>query len=48
MLELRASLAIFHFTAGDADWLRLVIEGFLDSDKIEHIQEAHEVERTKP
>jgi hypothetical protein len=47
-LELRASLASFHFAAGYADWLRLVIDGFLDSDKIEHMQEAYEVERSRP
>jgi len=47
-LELRTSLASFHFTAGYADWLRLVIDGFLDSDEIEYMQEGYEVERAKP
>jgi hypothetical protein len=52
-LELRTSLASFHGigsapTPNYADWLRLVIDGFLDSDKIDHVQEAYEVERAKP
>ena len=44
-LELRTSLCSFTFDPRYADWLRLVINGFLDSDKVEHIQEAYEVER---
>ena len=44
-LELRTSLASFHFTPDYADWLRLVIDGFLDSDRIDQMQEAYEVER---
>ena len=49
-LELRTSLGSFHgigsvLTGGYAGWLRLVIDGFLDSTKIDHMQEAYEVER---
>ncbi len=44
-LELRTSLASFTFDPGYAGWLRLVIDGFLDSDNIDHMQEAFEVER---
>jgi|SRR5580658_9802024 hypothetical protein len=44
-LELRTSLASFAHDPGYATWLRLVIDGFLDSDKVEHMQEAYEVER---
>jgi hypothetical protein len=45
-LELRTSLASFHFDPTYAGWLRLVIDGFLDDpSKVDHIQEAHEVER---
>jgi hypothetical protein len=52
-LELHTSLASFHGigpapSPGYADWLRLVIDGFLDSTKIDHMQEAYEVERAKP
>ena len=46
-LELRASLASFTFDPAYAGWLHLVIEGFLDSDKVEHMQEAYEVERVQ-
>jgi len=31
--------------AGYAGWLGLVIEGFLDSDRIENVIEAYEIER---
>ena len=44
-LELRTSLASFTLDPTYATWLRLVIDGFLDSDKIDHMQEAYEVER---
>jgi hypothetical protein len=45
-LELRASLASFHFDPSYAGWLQLVIDGFLDDlDKVNDIQEVHEVER---
>jgi hypothetical protein len=44
-LELRTSLASFHFDSSYSGWLLLVIDGFLDSDKVEHMQEAYEVER---
>jgi hypothetical protein len=44
-LELRTSLVSFTFDPSYAGWLRLVIDGFLDSDRVEHMQEAYEVER---
>lgn len=45
-LELRTSLASFHFDPTYAGWLRLVIDGFLDDpSKVNYIQEAYEVER---
>lgn len=44
-LELRASDISFHYEAGYAGWLRRVIDGFLDSNDIHGIREAHEVER---
>lgn len=48
-LELRTSLASFTLDPTYASWLRPVIDGFLDSDKIDHMQETYEVERaTKP
>ena len=47
-LELRTSLISFVHDASSAGWLRLVIDGFLDSDKTENMQEAYEVERAKP
>src|SRR5258708_1514727 len=45
-LELRTSLVSFTFDQSYAGWLRLVIDGFLDSDKVERVQEAYEVERS--
>jgi hypothetical protein len=52
-LELRTSLASFCQVGpaphpGYAGWLLLVIHGFLDSDTIDQIQEAYEMERAKP
>lgn len=44
-LELRTSLASFVHDPSYVSWLRLVVEGFLDSDKVNHVQEAYEVER---
>src|SRR5208283_4933164 len=44
-LELRTSLQGFLSDPVYAGWLRLVIDGFLDSGKAEHMQEAYEVER---
>lgn len=47
-LELRTSLGSFHFAPGYADWLRLVIRGFLDSNRLDHVQEAYNIERAAP
>ena len=44
-LELRTSLISFTFDPSYGPWLRLVVDGFLDSDKVNHVQEAYEVER---
>jgi hypothetical protein len=44
-LELRTSKAVFHLKNGYADWLALVIVGFLESDKAEDMIEAYEIER---
>jgi len=44
-LELRTSEISFHFEAGYADWLLLVIDGFLDSDEIVGVREALKIER---
>jgi hypothetical protein len=44
-LELRTSLASFTFDPTYAGWLLLVIDGFLGSEEIDHMQEAYEVER---
>jgi hypothetical protein len=44
-LELRTSLVSFTFDPSYPDWLRLVIEGFLDSDEIDAMREAYEVQR---
>ena len=50
-LELRTSLVSFHNLdgkqAGYANWLRLVVEGFLDSDKTSDVKEVYEIERDK-
>ena len=44
-LELRTSNISFHFEAGYAGWLLLVISGFLDSGEIVGIREAYKIER---
>jgi hypothetical protein len=45
-LELRTSLHSFTFDPSYGSWLRVVVNGFLDSDKVDYAQEAYEVERT--
>lgn len=44
-LELRTSLSSFHFEAGYAGWLLLVIKGFLDTAEIAGVREAFRIER---
>jgi hypothetical protein len=48
-LELRTSLASFHNIGGKetgyANWLLLVVEGSLDSDKTDDVRVADEIER---
>jgi hypothetical protein len=44
-LELRTSDISFHFEAGYAGWLLLVIDGFLDADEIVGTREAFKIER---
>jgi hypothetical protein len=44
-LELRTSLASFTHDPDYGPWLLLVVDSFLDEDKVNGIQEAYEVER---
>jgi len=44
-LELRTSDFRFATDPGYGAWLRLVVDGFLDSNSADHMQEAYEVER---
>jgi hypothetical protein len=44
-LELRTSEISFHFEAGYAGWLLLVIDGFLDADETAGVREAFNIER---
>jgi hypothetical protein len=44
-LELRTSAFSFATDPGYAPWLLLVVDGFLDSDEVDGVREAFEVER---
>ena len=44
-LELRTSLISFTFDPSYGAWLRLVVDGFLDSDEVNLVQEAYKIER---
>ncbi len=46
-LELRTSLISFVHDPTYGPWLRLVVDGFLDSDKVDEVKEAFEVERAQ-
>jgi hypothetical protein len=44
-LELRTSHAGFAHDRDYSSWLHPVVDGFLDSNNVNHMQEAYEVER---
>jgi hypothetical protein len=45
-LELRTSAGSFATAPSYAPWLLLVVDGFLDSDEVDGLREAFEVERS--